>query len=50
MSKIGRDVRALINVKQEVMDLAEEVKNARKEEVVGILQRELKKDKMMDLS
>jgi len=31
VSKIGRDVRGLIDIKEEVINLAEEVKSAHKE-------------------
>lgn len=39
MSKIGKNVKGLIDVKEEVINLAEEIKNAVKEEIVKILQR-----------
>jgi hypothetical protein len=41
VSKIGKNVRGLIDIKEEVINLAEEIKNAQKEEIVKILQREL---------
>lgn len=41
VSKMGRDVRGLIDIKEEVINLAEEIKGAQKEEIVRILQREL---------
>lgn len=39
VSRIGKDVRGLIDIKEEVIKLAEEVKSAKKEEIVVILQR-----------
>lgn len=39
MSKIGKNVKGLIDVKEEVINLAEEIKNAVKEDIVKILQR-----------
>jgi len=41
VSKMGRDVRGLIDIKEEVINLAEEIKSAQKEDIVKILQREL---------
>jgi hypothetical protein len=39
VSKVGKDVRSLLNLKEEVINLAEEIKLAKKEEIVNILQR-----------
>jgi hypothetical protein len=39
VSRIGRDVRGLIDIKEEVINLAEEIKTAKKEKIVDILQR-----------
>lgn len=36
---MGKDVRGLIDIKEEVINLAEEIKGAQKEEIVKILQR-----------
>ena len=47
---MGRDIRGLIDIKEEVINLAEEIKSAQKEEIVNILQRELPKDKVYDFS
>ena len=47
---MGRDVRGLINIKEEVINLAEEIKAAKKEEIVVILQRELPDNKVQDFS
>lgn len=41
MSRIGKNVRGLIDIKEEVINLAEEIKNAQKEAIVTILHREL---------
>lgn len=41
MSRIGKNVRGLIDIKEEVINLAEEIKSAQKEAIVVILQREL---------
>ena len=41
VSKIGKNVRGLIDIKEEVINLAEEIKSAQKEAIVKILQREL---------
>ena len=43
ISRIGKDVKALIDIKDEVIKLAEEIRSANKEEIVNILQRELPK-------
>jgi hypothetical protein len=50
VSRIGKDVRGLIDIKEEVIKLAEEVKSAKKEEIVVILQRELPDNKIQDFS
>jgi hypothetical protein len=38
---LGRDVTAIISLKEGVIRLAEEIKAAQKESIVDILQREL---------
>ena len=43
---MGRDVRGLIGIKEEVIGLAEEIKNADKVDIVKILQRELRSNKI----
>lgn len=45
---LGRDVNAIIALKEEVIRLAEEIKSAQKEGIIDILQRELPKDKLQD--
>ena len=50
VSKIGRDVRGLIDIKEEIINLAEEIKSAQKEDIVKILQRELPEGKVQDFS
>jgi len=50
VSKIGRDVRGLIDIKEEVINLAEEIKSAQKEDIVKILQRELPDGKVQDFT
>lgn len=39
VSKMGKNVKGLIDMKEEVINLAEEIKNAKKEDIVKILQR-----------
>ena len=39
VSKIGKNVKGLIDIKEEVINLAEEIKGAQKEAIVTILQR-----------
>ena len=39
VSRVGRDIRGLIDIKEEVINLAEEIKEAKKEKIVDILQR-----------
>lgn len=39
VSRIGKDIRGLIDIKEEVINLAEEIKSAKKEDIVVILQR-----------
>lgn len=39
VSKMGKDVKGLIDIKEEVINLAEEIKSAQKEDIVKILQR-----------
>jgi len=34
VSRVGRDIRGLIDIKEEVINLAEEVKSAKKEKIV----------------
>jgi hypothetical protein len=46
VSRAGRDVRGLIDIKEEVINLAEEIKSAKKEKIVEILQRELPDNKV----
>ena len=43
---MGRDVRGLIGIKEEVIGLAEEIKSADKVDIVKILQRELHSNKI----
>lgn len=43
VSKTGKDVKGLLDLKEEVINLAEEIKKANKEDIVGILQREVSK-------
>ena len=50
VSKIGRDVRGLIDIKEEIINLAEEIKSAQKEDIVKILQRELPEGRVQDFS
>jgi GTP-binding protein EngB required for normal cell division len=50
VSKVGKDVRGLIDIKEEVINLAEEIKSAQKEDIVKILQRELAEGKVQDFS
>jgi vacuolar-type H+-ATPase subunit F/Vma7 len=45
---LGRDVTAIIALKEGVIRLAEEIKAAQKESIIDILQREISKDKMQD--
>ena len=39
VSKIGRNVKGLIDIKEEVINLAEEIKSAEKDNIIKILQR-----------
>jgi hypothetical protein len=41
VSKMGKDIRGLIDIKEEIINLAEEIKGAQKEDIVKILQREM---------
>jgi hypothetical protein len=50
VSKVGKDVRGLIDIKEEVINLAEEIKSAQKEDIVKILQREMPEGKVQDFS
>lgn len=50
VSKIGKNVRGLIDIKEEIINLAEEIKSAQKEDIVKILQRELPEGKVLDFS
>ena len=50
VSRVGRDVRGLIDIKEQVINLAEEIKSAKKEKIVDILQRELPENKTQDFS
>lgn len=43
-------MKGLIDLKEEVINLAEEIKSAQKEEIVKILQRELPEGKVQDFS
>lgn len=45
---MGRDVNAIISLKDEVIKLAEEIKSAKKENIIDILQREMPRDKIQD--
>jgi hypothetical protein len=38
---MGKDIRGLIDIKEEIINLAEEIKGAQKEDIVKILQREM---------
>jgi hypothetical protein len=46
--KLGRDVDAIIALKEGVIGLAEEIKSAHKEGIIEILQREVSGDKIQD--
>ena len=48
VQSLGRDVNAIIGLKEEVIRLAEEVKSSQKEIIIDILQRELPRDKLQD--
>ncbi len=48
MQSLGRDVNAIISLKEEVIRLAEEIKSAQKEGIIDILQREMPRDKLQD--
>lgn len=48
VQKMGRDVNAIISLKDEVIKLAEEIKAAKKENIIDILQREMPRDKIQD--
>ena len=48
VSKAGKDLKNLIGIKEEVINLAEEIKMAEKEKIVEILQRELPSNKVQD--
>ena len=50
VSKVGKNIKGLIDIKEEVINLAEEIKSAEKEEIVVILQRELPDNKIQDFS
>ncbi len=50
VSKIGKNVKGLIDMKEEVINLAEEIKSAQKEDIVKILQRELPDNKVQDFT
>ena len=50
ITKVGKDVKGLIEMKEEVIKLAEEIKFAAKEDIVKILQRELANDRTQDFS
>jgi hypothetical protein len=50
VSKMGKDIRGLIDIKEEVINLAEEIKGAQKEEIVKILQREMPEGKVQDFT
>jgi hypothetical protein len=39
VSRVGKDVKGLIDIKEEVINLAEEIKAAQKEQIIIILQR-----------
>jgi hypothetical protein len=45
---LGKNLNAIISLKEEVIQLAEEIKFAQKESVIDILQRETPKDKLQD--
>lgn len=48
VQKLGKDINGIINLKDEIIRLAEEIKSCRKEDIINILQRELPKDKIQD--
>ena len=50
VNKIGKNVKGLIDIKEEVINLAEEIKNAKKEDIVKILQRELEQTQVKDFT
>lgn len=50
VSRVGKDVKGLIDIKEEVINLAEEIKEAQKDQIVNILQRELPLNKIQDFS
>lgn len=45
---LGRDVNAIIKLKDDVIRLAEEIKSCKKEDILRILQRELPTDQIQD--
>lgn len=45
---LGRDIDGIVQLKSEIIGLAEEVMACRKESIVDILQRELPHDKIQD--
>lgn len=49
-SKQGKDIKGLLDLKDEVINLAEEIKNAKYEKIVEILQREVSKEHTQDFS
>ncbi len=45
---MGRNVNEILLVKEEIIKLGEEIKSAKKEDVIKILQREMPADKLQD--
>jgi hypothetical protein len=45
---LGRNVNEILLVKEEIIKLGEEIKSAKKEDVIKILQREMPADKLQD--
>jgi hypothetical protein len=39
VQQLGRDINGIISLKDEIIRLAEEMKSAKKEEIINILQR-----------
>ena len=48
VQSLGRDVNGIIALKDEIVGLAEEIKDAKKESIIDILQREVPSNKLQD--
>lgn len=48
MQSLGRDVNAIVQLKSEIIKLAEEIMSSKKENIVDILQREMPPNKIQD--